>query len=76
MRPISLTAIAAAFLLVGCGGGNGGSDNSAADANHISEDPYGATGAPGADMTDSGVNDAANGLADDPPRNGEDTNHQ
>ena len=43
---------------------DGGSDNSAADANSVSEDPYGATGAPGADLTDNGVNDGANGLAD------------
>src|SRR5688572_28338855 len=63
MRGISLTTMAAAFLLAGCAG-SGGSDNSAADANSISEDPYGATGAPGADLTDNGVTDGANGLAD------------
>jgi glucose/mannose transport system substrate-binding protein len=55
-------ALGAAFLAA-CGG-NDGSDNSAGDANSISEDPYGATGAPGADLTDNGVTDGANGLAD------------
>ncbi|TFI59693.1 hypothetical protein E2493_03520 [Sphingomonas parva] len=63
MRATTLTGLAAALLLVGCGD-SGGSDNSAADANSISEDPYGATGAPGADLTDNGVTDGANGMAD------------
>ncbi|PSJ40860.1 hypothetical protein C7I55_11305 [Sphingomonas deserti] len=58
-----LIVLASAFALAGCGG-NGGSDASAADANSISEDPFGATGAPGADLTDNGVTDGANGLAD------------
>ena len=64
MRVISFMAGAAAILLAGCGGDSAGSDNSAADANHISEDPYGATGAPGADLTDNGLTDGANGMAD------------
>ena len=34
-------------------------------ANIVSEDPFGATGAPGSDMTDKGVNDGASGPADD-----------
>ena len=55
--------LAAALALAACGDG-GGSDNSAADANHISEEPFGATGAPGADMTDNGATDGANGMAD------------
>ena len=63
MRAIPLISLAAAFVLAACGG-NGGSDSSAADANSISEDPFGATGAPGADLTDNGVTDGANGLAD------------
>jgi hypothetical protein len=30
----------------------------------VSDDPFGATGAPGADMTDNGATDGANGMAD------------
>ena len=57
-------ALAASFTLASCGGG-GGDENLAADTtNHISEDAFGATGAPGADLTDNGVNDGASGLAD------------
>ena len=56
-------ALAASFALAACGGG--GDENLAADtANNIAEDPYGATGAPGADLTDNGVTDGASGLAD------------
>lgn len=52
-------------LLAACAAGcQGGSDESAAEANRIAEDPFGATGAPGADMTDNGVNDGASGVAD------------
>lgn len=59
-------ALVASFTLAACGGGEaGGDDNLAADtANHISEDSFGATGAPGADLTDNGVTDGASGLAD------------
>ena len=53
---IALTALAA------CGGS--GDPHNSAGANHVSEDPYGATGAPGADLTDNGANDGSNGLAD------------
>ena len=63
MRLKIVYPLAAALALTACGDG-GGSDNSASDANSISEDPYGATGAPGADLTDNGVNDGASGLAD------------
>lgn len=59
-------ALVASFTLAACGGGEaGGDENLAADTtNHISEDAFGATGAPGADLTDNGVNDGASGLAD------------
>jgi hypothetical protein len=63
MRATILLALATILALGGCGD-RGGSDNSASDANTISEDPYGATGAPGADMTDNGVTDGASGVAD------------
>jgi hypothetical protein len=66
MRLKIVYPLAAALVLTGCGGDGAGSDNSAADANHVSEDPYGATGAPGADLTDNGATDGANGLADTP----------
>ena len=58
-------ALVASFTLAACGGEAGGDENLAADtANHIAEDPFGATGAPGADLTDNGVTDGASGLAD------------
>ncbi|QAY75350.1 hypothetical protein [Sphingosinicella sp. BN140058] len=63
MRAPKHIFLAAGLALAACGD-NGGSENSAADANAISEDPFGATGAPGADLTDNGVTDGANGLAD------------
>jgi hypothetical protein len=44
------------LALAACGDGQ-----SDPNANTISEDPYGATGAPGADMTDNGVTDGASG---------------
>jgi hypothetical protein len=50
----------AALALAACGGSGGNK----AGANQVSQDPYGATGAPGADMTDNGVTDGSNGLAD------------
>ncbi len=62
-RSMKALALAACLGLGACGGG--GNENLAADnANHISEDPFGATGAPGADMTDNGATDAASGMAD------------
>jgi hypothetical protein len=53
-------ALASVFALAACGGGT---DNQMT-ANHISEDPFGATGAPGSDLTDNGATDGASGLAD------------
>jgi hypothetical protein len=57
---LCMTALAAAFALAACGGGT---DNQM-EANHVSEDPFGASGAPGSDMTDNGATDGASGLAD------------
>lgn len=54
-------AAALALVTAGCQGGDG---DRTAEANVISEDPFGATGAPGSDLTDNGVNDGASGLAD------------
>lgn len=53
--------LAFAMLTAGC---QGGSEEPTAEANQVAQDPFGATGAPGADMTDSGVNDGASGPAD------------
>jgi hypothetical protein len=53
-------------MLAGCQDGSG---NVTAEANTIAEDPYGATGAPGADMTDNGVTDGASGPADNAAEN-------
>ncbi|HEY0044634.1 MAG TPA: hypothetical protein VGB62_08805 [Allosphingosinicella sp.] len=58
---------AAAFafcLLAAACSGSGEPANETNSANHISEDPFGATGAPGADMTDNGATDGASGMAD------------
>ena len=65
-RASTLAAVLAAVILAGC---QGGSSNVTAEANTIAEDPYGATGAPGADMTDNGVTDGASGLADNAAEN-------
>ena len=56
---LALLAIAA---LGGCGGPD--PQGNAAGENHVSEDPFGATGAPGADLTDNGATDGSNGLAE------------
>jgi len=53
---------ALALGLAACGGADQAEDG-AAEANGAG-DPFGATGAPGADMTDNGAGDGANGLAD------------
>ena len=66
-RPIAFAfASAACLLAAACSGGEGANDSAAAN-NIISEDPFGATGAPGADMTDNGVTDGGSDL---PPDNG------
>ena len=57
-RTISTLAIAAVLALGGCGGGED------RNAQAGSGDPYGATGAPGADITDGGADDGADGAAD------------
>lgn len=60
-RGATRAALAAGLLLAGCGGGG---DDRTTTANEVSEDPFGATGAPGADMTDNGATDGASGPAD------------
>ena len=57
-RTLGTVAIAAILTLGGCA--DGGDRNAQAG----SGDPYGATGAPGADMTDGGADDGADGAAD------------
>jgi hypothetical protein len=59
----SMLALALAGSLTACGGG-GQSESTVANDAAVSDDPYGATGAPGADMTDNGATDGANGMAD------------
>ena len=54
-----LLLVALPLALAACGG------EQAPPANTVSEDSFGATGAPGSDMTDKGVNDGASGPADD-----------
>jgi hypothetical protein len=64
-RPMKSLAALGLALIAATGCSGGGNSNSATDqANVVSTDPYGATGAPGADMTDNGATDGANGLAD------------
>jgi hypothetical protein len=64
LRTFSLAAaLGAALALAGCGSGD--TPTSATDnSTTVAEDPYGATGAPGADLTDNGANDGASGMAD------------
>ena len=52
--------LAACLCLSACGGETG---SHAGSANTASEDPFGATGAPGADLTDNGAADGATGFA-------------
>ncbi len=59
----TLLAVLGCLALAACGGG-GGEEAAGTQANNVSEDPFGATGAPGADMTDNGATDGASGLAD------------
>ncbi|MDT8761051.1 hypothetical protein MZO42_20315 [Sphingomonas psychrotolerans] len=67
-KSLMLPALTAAFALAACGetsapSANVATDSSAEQANHISSEPFGASGAPGADLTDNGVTDGANGFA-------------
>ncbi|MBB5712253.1 hypothetical protein [Sphingomonas xinjiangensis] len=66
--------LAATLALAACGETatpNASVDNttSGEQANDIAADPFGATGAPGADLTDNGVNDGAAGLDADRAQN-------
>ena len=65
-RPVAAALLSAACLLAAAcsGGGEAGNDSATAN-NAISEDPFGATGAPGADMTDNGVTDGGSDLPAD-----------
>jgi hypothetical protein len=68
MAKIVLPGLALALTLGGCGEtsapkANVANDSSAEQANDISSEPFGATGAPGADLTDNGVTDGSNGFA-------------
>ncbi len=60
--------LGAALALAACGEtsapvANVANDSSAEQANAISSDPFGATGAPGADLTDNGATDGSSGFA-------------
>jgi hypothetical protein len=59
----------AALALAACSQEQAADDAAAVNAmgtpsENASEDPFGATGAPGADLTDNGATDASNGFAD------------
>ena len=60
-RGITIFELAACLGLAACGGQ---SESTVANDAAVSDDPFGATGAPGADMTDNGATDGANGMAD------------
>ena len=61
-----IVAAAGSLALAACGGGSGNATDNAVgtQANDVAEDPFGATGAPGSDMTDNGATDGSAGLAD------------
>lgn len=61
MSARKLGAATLAMLLAACGGG---AEDRTTTANAVAEDPFGATGAPGSDMTDNGATDGASGMAD------------
>jgi hypothetical protein len=63
MRGITALGLAATIGLAACGSG-GQSESTIANDAAVSDDPFGATGAPGADMTDNGATDGSNGMAD------------
>jgi len=58
----AVVAPALALMISGCG--NNPSGTGGPSGNQVSQDPFGATGAPGSDLTDNGVTDGASGLAD------------
>jgi hypothetical protein len=62
-RSIFALSLIASLGLAACGG-SGQSESTIANDSAVSDDPFGATGAPGADMTDNGATDGANGMAD------------
>ena len=64
-RTIAVLAFATCLLAAACSGGGETANDSAAGNNVVSEDPFGATGAPGADMTDNGVTDGGSDLPAD-----------
>lgn len=62
-------SLAGLLLLPACSEQQASNDAAAVNAmappdQNVSEDPFGATGAPGADLTDNGATDASNGFAD------------
>jgi hypothetical protein len=66
MKTSTLLALGAALALAACGkseppAANVANELSADQANAASE-PFGATGAPGADLTDNGTTDGSNGF--------------
>jgi hypothetical protein len=61
-KSIAAFSLVASLGLAACGGGR--SESTIANDSAVSNDPFGATGAPGADMTDNGATDGANGMAD------------
>ena len=62
-RGTAALALLASLGLAACGG-EGPSNSTITNDSAIADNPYSATGAPGADMTDKGVTDGANGIAD------------
>jgi hypothetical protein len=64
-RTAAALASAACLFAAACSGAGDSASDSAAGNNVISEDPFGATGAPGADMTDNGVTDGGSDLPAD-----------
>ena len=62
-------SLAGLLLLAACSEQQAANDAAAVNAmappdQNVSEDPFGGTGAPGADLTDNGATDASNGFAD------------
>ncbi len=66
----TVLGLGASLALAACGGetaapSNVANESSAEQANDISSEPFGASGAPGADLTDNGATDGSNGFAAD-----------